>query len=292
MYKKQLKSVIFLATITLFFFACNRGSSNKAYTIKMRMNNGDTFNHNIKMSMLMNTVAMGQSMDMKMTMDAAIGFKVANGTAENKELAMIYNQMKMGMDMGKLQQAIINTDSILNESTSKFIGKKVSLTLSPKNEIVNVTGFDSLVNTSANPVTAEMMKKMFSKEQLNSMLGMMFSMYPVKPVKIGEVWESTTTMSMANIDMKVIIKYKLIGVKNGVADINVDGVIDGKGKMKQGGMETDLAMSGTQKGVITITMDNGYLKNGAYKMDIKANMETMGQKIPMTMKADYNLSNN
>ncbi len=292
MKKNFLPVFLIMVTVTLFAAACNSGASGDAHTIKMRMNNGDTFNHNIKMNMLMNTTAMGQSMDMKMNMDAAIGFKVANGTADNKELAMTYNQMKMGMDMGKLQQTSINTDSIMNESTSKFIGKKVLLTLSPKNEITNVSGFDAIANSSDNPMAKEMMEKMFSKEQLNSMLGMMFSMYPGKPVKVGEVWESSTTMNMANIDMKVKIKYKLVGVKNGLADIDVDGIIDGKGKMNQGGMEMDMAMNGTQKGILTIKMDDGYLKDGAYKMDVKAEMEMMGQKIPMAIKADYTLKGN
>ena len=50
-----------------------------------------------------------------------------------------------------------------------------------------------------------------------------------------------------------------------------------------------MAMSGTQKGTVTIRMDNGYLHAGSYKMEMKAEMQMMGQKIPMTMKTDYTL---
>ena len=119
----------------------------------------------------------------------------------------------------------------------------------------------------------------------------MFSMYPDKPVRVGETWTAKTKVNVANIDMKVNIKYTLVGVKNGMADIDVDGIIDGKGQMAQAGNAIDIAMSGNQKGMITIKMDDGYLQNGSYKMNIKADMEMMGQKIPMTMKADYTLSN-
>jgi hypothetical protein len=293
MKKLSLSALALITLCAICFIACNSAGSGEAYNIKMRLNNGDSFNHDIKMNMQMNTAAMGQSIDMKMTMDAGIGFNVLNGSGENKELTMTYKKMQMGMNMGQMQQAAnINTDSIMNEQTKKMVGKSVGITLSPKNEIINVKGFDSVANASEDPAVQEMMKKMFSKEELNSMMGMMFSMYPGKPVKVGDTWSNTASMNIANIDMKVKMNYKLIGVKNGLADIDVDGVIDGKGNMNQSGIKLEMAMSGTQKGTLTIKMDDGYLKNGAYKMDVKADMEMMGQKIPMTMKADYTLSGN
>ncbi len=119
----------------------------------------------------------------------------------------------------------------------------------------------------------------------------MFSMYPDKPVKIGESWTAKAKVNVSNMDMLINYKYKLIGVKNGIADIDLDGIIDGKGKMKQGTVEIDVNMKGSQKGMLTIKLDDGYMQSGTYKMDIKAEMEMMGQKIPMTIKSDYTLSN-
>jgi hypothetical protein len=71
----------------------------------------------------------------------------------------------------------------------------------------------------------------------------------------------------------------------------VDGIIDGKGDMKQNGMSIGMTMSGTQKGMLTIKMKDGYLENGSYKMDVKADMEMAGQKVPMTIKANYLFNN-
>jgi hypothetical protein len=134
------------------------------------------------------------------------------------------------------------------------------------------------------------MQKLFSKEQLNNMFGMEFSMYPKNPVKIGESWNVDTKASISSIDMKVNIKYTLITVKDGVAIISVDGVIDGKGQMAAGANPLSMDMNGTEEGKLTIALDNGYLKQGEYIMDIKADIETGGQRVPMSLQAEYYLS--
>jgi Family of unknown function (DUF6263) len=287
-------NLYFLITVAFsaVLFSCNDGLSGEAYTIKMRMNKADTFHQNIKMDMNMKMNVMGQAMDMKMNMDAGITFEVTDTTATSKELKLTYTKMHMGMDMGNKAMAAINMDSIMNASIEKMIGKAVLIELSSSNEITQVKGFDSLLlNSSDNEASKQMMEKMFSKDQMNNMFGMMFSMYPGKPVKVGETWTSKSKVNLANIDMQINIKYKLAGVKNGLADIDVDGIIDGKGDMKQNGMSIGMTMSGTQKGMLTIKMKDGYLENGSYKMDVKADMEMAGQKVPMTIKANYLFNN-
>jgi len=284
--------LLLAAMLGLTLFSCNSGLSGPAYTIKMRMNKADTFHQNMKMNMMMNMTIPGAPTNMKMTMDAGLKFEVLSNNNDNKELQFTYNSMHMSMDMGNAMQSAINTDSIMDVTAQKIVGKSVVLELSPTNEITAVKGFDSLMQKSANDEAGrQMMEEMFSKDQMNNLFGMMFSMYPNKPVKVGESWNVKTKVNIAKMDMTINIKYTLIGIKNGLADIDVDGVLDGKGEMKQPAMAISVAMSGSQKGMITIKMDDGYLQNGSYKMDVKADMEMAGQKIPMTIKADYLLNN-
>jgi len=291
--KKNNLYFLIAAAFNIMLCSCNNGLSGEAYTIKMRMNKADTFRQNFKMDMNMKMNVMGQAMDMKMNMDAGVKFEVTDTTPTSKELKLTYNKMSMGMDMGNKAMAAVNMDSTIKSSLDRIIGKAVLIELSSSNEITQVKGFDSLmVNSSDNAAGRQMMEKMFSKEQINNMFGMMFSMYPGKPVKVGETWTSKSKVNLANIDMQINIKYKLVGVKNGLADIDVDGIIDGKGDMKQNGMSIGMTMSGTQNGMLTINMkDGGYLENGSYKMDVKADMEMAGQKVPMTIKADYRFNN-
>ena len=285
--KKILSQLPLLALLVLFFYACNTGGSGEAYNIKMRLNKGDTFMQEMKMNMLINT----SGMEMNMKIYAGTSFEVINSTPEEKDLKISYTKMHMGVDMGKLKS--MNTpDSILNKNAANIIGKSVTLKLSKDNEITDVSGFDEIMNNQAHDsASREMMKKMFSKDQFNSMFGMMFSMYPKKPVKVGESWNNETKMKMANLEMKVANKYTLISVKNGLAEINIDGTIGGTGEVNESsGVKMD--MSGTQKGTITIRMDNGYLHSSSYKMDMKSEMQMMGQKMEMTIKADYDIKGN
>ncbi len=92
----------------------------------------------------------------------------------------------MTMNAGKLNKMGSTTDSIMNRTNNYVIGKSVLLTLSPNNEITNVTGFEEILNNQgADSAGREMIKKMFSKDQFNNMFGMMFSMYPKKT---GKSW--------------------------------------------------------------------------------------------------------
>ncbi len=285
-------SFVLCGIITVFVLSCNNGPKGEAYTIKMRLKQNDSFNYNTKINMDMQLSMPGQPIAMKMATDAFVKFDVTEPVGENKVLRLTYTGMKMKMDMGSTMPALTNMDSMMDKNSKRIIGKSVLIELSPKNEIVAVKGFDSvIINSETDAAGKKIMEQMFSKEQMNSLFGTMFSMYPGKPVKIGEAWTVKTKVNLANIDMQMNLKYTLIGVKNGIADIDVDGVIDGKGKMNQGGMLIDVNMKGSQKGIVTVKLDDGYMQNGTYKLDVKAEMEMMGQKIPLTIKSDYKLNN-
>lgn len=290
--KKIRLSLLAATVLTGLLFSCNNGLTGEAYTIKMRLNKADTFNYNAKMDMKMKMEIMGNPMNMEMNMDAGSRFEVMDTNGDNKELKLTYNRMHMGMNMGNKPVSNLNTDSALNATTQKIVGKSITIELSPNYEITQVKGLDSLmISSTDDDASRQMMEKMFSKEQMNNSFGIMFSMYPRKPVKVGEEWTAKTKANLANIDMVINMKYKLIGVKHGRAEIEVDGIIDGKGDMQQQTTTIGISMSGTQKGSFTINMDDGYMKSGSYVMNVKAEMETAGQKVPMTLKANYYLSN-
>lgn len=285
-------TIAIISLLTFFVLSCNNSPKGEAYTIKMRLEQGDSFNNNTKMNMDISMAIPEQPITIKMGIDASVKFDVVEPAGEYKVLKLTYTGMNMKMDMGNKMPTSVNMDSIMNKSTKRVVGKSVLLELSSKNEITAVKGFDSvLIDSESDISTQKMMEQMFSKEQMNSLFGTMFSMYPDKPVKIGESWTAKAKVNVSNMDMLINYKYKLIGVKNGIADIDLDGIIDGKGKMKQGTVEIDVNMKGSQKGMLTIKLDDGYMQSGTYKMDIKAEMEMMGQKIPMTIKSDYTLSN-
>ena len=284
--KKIFHLLVLLALSASFFYACNSGGGGETYTIKMRLNKGDTFRQDMQTDMAMNT----GGMEMKMKMDIGTSFLVESNEPGNKVLKITYTNMNTSLDVGKFNGGVITSDSAIKKSNNSVIGKTITVNLSKDNEITNISGLDELMNSQTDDsASKEMMKKMFSKDQVNNLFGMMFSMYPKKPVKIGDSWNGNTTTNIAGMDIKIDIKYTLLSVKNGLAEIDVNGSVSGGGEMikESSGMKMD--MSGTQKGTLTIRMDNGYPHSGSYKMDMKAEMQMMGQKIPMTVKLNHTM---
>lgn len=219
--KKIILPVLF-CSIVFFIVSCNQKGSGEAYTLKMKLVKGDKFSQEMDTKLDMSFDMMGQPMDMNMTMNAQLDFEVLGDSDGLKEVGITYTQMKMGMKMKAMGIENI-TDSIMDKATGRIVGKTVTMQLNEKNEIVNTNNFETLTdNEELDEATREQMKKMFSKDQLNGMLGMMFQMYPDKPVKIGDSWENETNTSMAGVAMKVKGKYTLTSVKDGVAFIALE----------------------------------------------------------------------
>lgn len=287
---KKITAALLIAITTMGMISCNSGKSGDSYVLKMRLNKGDKFGQDMKMDMDMNITAMGMTKDMKMGMNIGADFEVLDSTAAGKDLKITYTKSEMKMNMGGDPSTSAITDSIMNESGKMLVGKSVVFTVAD-NKITDVKGMDQMVSAdSLNPATRQAMSKMFSKDNLNSMFGMMFSIYPNKPVKEGDTWTADNTVDMNGMKMNIKANYKLIKVTNGIAEIAVDGTVDSKGSMEQSGMNIDMDMKGTQKGTMNLKVADGYLKDGKYTMDIDATMNMMGQKMPMKMKAAYTMT--
>jgi len=280
---------IFTAVVSaaLLLAACSGGSKD-GYVIKMRLAKGDTFVNNINMDMDMSLSVMGMNQQMKMIMDIGSHFDVLDSSTAGQQLKMTYTNMKMKMDMA-MKAPNVNTDSIMDEATKGIVGKSLVLTIKDK-KVTDVKGMDSI--GAADEASRAMMEKMFTPESLNQTFGMMFNIYPDKPVKIGDSWDADNEVEMGSMKMKVKTTYTLAGVKDGLAELTMNGTINSTGSMEQGGMEMNMDMKGSQKGRMYVKLETGYINKGNYDMNIDATMDAMGQKIPMTLKGKYSITGN
>lgn len=267
-----------------------QGGSGPAYTLKMRLANGDKFGQDMDVNMDVNMKMASMSVDMNMKMLMTADMEVMGDSAGLKKLKFTYTKADMSMDMKGLPTGTPgNLDEIMKSASKHMEGKSIVMCLNKNNEIADVQGMEALADSTYtdNPAAAEQFKKMFSKEQLNSMMGVMFQMYPDHPVRVGDSWEKETEVSINNIKMKMKNKFRLKDVSNGVANVEIDTKYSGNGKMEQGSISADMEMNGIQKGYIGINMDNGYLKGADYTIDIDAKANLMGQSIPYIIKGNY-----
>ncbi len=275
---------LLLVSILLCFFipSCKQKPKGPAYTIKMRLAPGDNFRQDmdasVKTGFKMGSVDMGMNMDMNFNMK----FEVLGDSAGLTRIKMTYEKAKFGMEFHGVPGANDAPTEAFDTVGKKIEGKSIVLLVNKKYEIEEVIGFNEMAygDSLEMEVYDEQTKKMFSKEQLNSMMGIMFQVYPDKPVKVGESWEREALTGMAGLKMNMKNRYKLLEVKDNIATIQLRSSYKGKGKIEQTGMELEMDMDGEQKGTITIDLRTGYLKSADQTMDVDARANIMGQKIP------------
>lgn len=285
-FKRAVIIPILFIQVLLIIASCKQAET---YTLKMRLKPGDTFTQDMTTDMNMKFAGIS----MRMSMNTACSFLVKASDTASAQLRMTYSKIKGSMKGDVPGMENMNTDSMMNASSSKLVGRSVDMTISRDNKILEVSGMDSLMNQNdMDSATKVMMSKMFDKDQFENLFGLMFSMYPKGPVKVGDNWNAETKTNLAGMDMKVKMKYTLKQVHDGVADIYVDGIIDGEGGMEMTGLKLKMGMKGGQKGTISINLSDGYLREGKYQMNVDANMEMMGQKIPLSMTGDIILKGN
>lgn len=287
--RKQILYFFLSLSCIAFISACNNKPTGEAYTLKMRLATGDSFKQDMDMLMTTKVETMGQKIENEMGMKMLMNFEVLGDTAGLKKIRMTYEDAKMSMKLkGMPGSDEMNTDSLMNMSSERIKGKGVTLLVNANNEVVDVEGFDELMtNDQLDATTQLQIKKMFSKEQMNGMFGMMFQMYPEKPVRVGESWDKNISTQIGEIKITMKGKYKLKAVNNDVATIDIFGDFSGKGDMSQGQMDMSMDIKGSQDGQMNIGLKDGYLKDADYKIDMKGEMSAMGQKVPMEIKGKY-----
>jgi hypothetical protein len=292
-YPFAMKKITFqLVSLSLALFlviSCKekgKSGTGDAYTLKMVLAKGDTFSHDMDMTMKMGMEVKGRKMDMNMGFRGITTFKVIDVTDEFKEMSMTYSAMQMTADIAGMEDA--NDMLANNDAGRKLNGKSIKMKLNNKNEIIDVQGMDELMlDDSMDAATQEQIKKMLSKDQMNSIFGLAFQMYPDKPVTVGESWEKITDVNVAGINMKTKNTFTLNSVKDGIANLKVEGKLDGKGNMQQGETNMEMEVNGKQDGTIDINLADGLVVGSAVVLDANAGLKMMGQSVPMKLKGNY-----
>ncbi|GEM_PF-1073704 len=280
---------VLLLLVLFSFSACKdkkngNAGSGESITLAMQLKEGDKFNLDVDTKLNIDMAIMGQEMTTTMNIGGLSEFDVLKNDGTSKQVALTYKNFKMeaGMKMGDKESAI--PDNGLGE---RMQNKRVVLTMNQQNEITAVAGTDSLIDAMATDAQSRaQLEQMFSEQQLNSMFGQSFQFYPDKPVKPGDKWNKDIKVNTGSMDVKMKTEYELVEVKGDIAVIRSTGKIDSKGKMNQNGIEMEVDMKGTASGTMNVGVKDGYIRDGRQTMDLTANAEAMGQKIPMKMKME------
>jgi hypothetical protein len=284
MFKNKTTILLLIAFFQLTLISCSNEGDGKTYLIKMRLNPGDTFSSNRASDIIMSTEMGGKPMVMKIQTNTGTFNEVLDSTAAGNRLKMTYTKSEQKMDMG-----IGRYDTSMNAKSKYLIGRSVIITLNG-NIITDVEGFQSLVTDTTNTQAMEYVKSMTSKENIESMYRMMFSMYPNRAVEIGESWTAESALNIMDLNLMIKTEYTLKDVDKNIAEIVINGTISTQGTAMNNKVKMD--MTGNQKGKMYVDLSDGYITKENHEMKMEGDIISEAGKLPFKMSMQETVSEN
>jgi hypothetical protein len=287
----------FLAFVVLagmvYTTACKNSDS---VDLKFNLPKGSKYEYATTMDMNMNQAIMGQQMQMKNKMGVTYLFEVLNDSSNWKTMKATIN--RISMDVNAMGQSMsFDTDKPSTDTAGEMAavskmfgamkGGQFTFTMNDKGEVGSVTGMEEMVRKMAAtmPNAEQAMAGMgntFNNENFKQNIEQSFSVYPGKPIKVGETWKKTTTMKNQGMTIKSDNTYTLESVKGNDAVVKVVSKLSSDSSAAvQPGMT--MTIDGTSNGNMHFDVPTGIATDGKMNMKMNMKMNAQGQEIPMNM---------
>lgn len=282
-----MKTKLFIAFLSIGLITTSCGSkktgtdgsgSSDEIELKLNLTKGKKYD----MKMVMNSNAemnmMGQAVNtvnnIEMGMDYEVMDVLANG---NFLVRTTYKKTKMdGETMGMKYEYDSETGKVsgmqgeqMSKSMKKMIGQYTELEMDKFGKVIKTTNSDTTGK----------------RKNRGGIENFSFAVFPDKKIKVGDTWESNIEQNMEGTMMVIKSTYKLISVKDGIAEVSIDGVVE----IKPG---SEGKVSGTQKGTAKIEVATGLGKEVVIDQDMEMEMDDMGMKMPVKMKNKITITMN
>ena len=289
--------LLLLATVSIAFIfpACNNSKSGDAVDLKLNLKKGETYTYIMKMNMNMASMS-------DINMDMGFKMKVDDVDAQNNyALLCSYDAIRfkvsvMGKDMGFDSKNIGDTthenpqDQMFRKIFGSMVGKSFKMTMSQKGEVVKVEGLKEVVESMTESMDIpedkkeqmrQQMNQSFSEEQMKQTFSQGFSVFPDKPVKVGDSWKKNITKNTSGIAMNQEVTYTVKEITANAVMLSLSGDIKSS-KAESGEAAKIDDMSGDLKGTMEMDRTTGMIHTGNMDMDMK--VKAMGQSMNMKMK--------
>lgn len=181
----------------------------EAVLLKFNFQKGRVYNYAMNFDLTQTKGEKKASTSMKWNYD----MEVVESKKDIRTIKTTYKRIDMTMNMGGDQNMEFSSEKEVDamdfmQLPSKMFsiikGKSFTMQVNEKGEIVSVTGFDKIgeaviaeMNLPAEmkPMMRARFQKQFSDDQVKEMFSQWFSVYPNKPVKIGDTWKTKTAIT-------------------------------------------------------------------------------------------------
>lgn len=291
---KKLFASIILSALVLTAAA-------QQYDLKLNLKKGQRYTQSMFMDLDMTESISGQGINVssKMQFDFKQEVKAINANGdivmESEYSRIIMTVDAMGQKMSYDSQAKDTSSSAdvmktYTKTFSKIMGKKFSVTMTPKGKVVAVKGLKEILEamkTGKEDATAQkLLESTLDEKKISSNFESSYHIFPDNPVKVGDSWtQQSSVESMFPMDIKT--GYTLKEVNNGVAKITASGDFTmKKDDYEANGMKMKVDFTGTYAGTYDLDVKTGISQKGIIAMPMKGTMELMGMEVPVTVSTN------
>lgn len=177
-----------------------------------------------------------------------------------------------------------------------LVGKSFYFEISPKGEVVEVSGTDEMIDDIVEDLGVEdeakkeqlrsALKKQYGTEVMQQNMKQAFARYPNAPVAVGESWLQNTAQAMPPMLTETRFTLKSKEQNTYIIDFNSTLKADPNGEaLEMQGMKIEYNLSGIQSGSSQIDAKTGWATKTSIEQDISGTMKVQGMEIPMSIKS-------
>jgi hypothetical protein len=237
------------------------------------------------------------------------GFKDGNYVLDMryKEFFMNMNVPSQGLSVEIDSKTTEEVATIQNLSPmfKVIIDKPIELVMSDRGKIRSVSGstqlldamdlaLDKNIDEAVRSQLLTQMGQQLSDESIGSTFDQ-FSFFPEKPIGLGDDWHVTADIHTGGFVLSVDMKMTLKTIENGIAIIDGDGVLsssEGQKMVMGNGMEAEMTLNGTQKGIIRIDLNTGWNVGMDLTQNVDGEISMMGNTILLTIESKVTAMDN
>ncbi|MBI2932111.1 MAG: hypothetical protein HYY16_10715 [Planctomycetes bacterium] len=270
-------------------------------TIEWKFKKGDVVRYEMSQTAQtsMNEMEMKQEMLFGTTMETKEVDEKGAGTIEIK-----YDRVKVKMSgmmeveydsdapkKGEGEDDHADPAAMMAKVWGAMVGASVTAKMSPKGEILEVKGFDKLMDSIVErfgddqPGMGEMLKEMYNEDQMKQMMQLSYGILPGKPIGKGDTWETKGKFALPGMgEMGLENKATLKEIREG----GKEAVIGMETKIEKGeGDEAPVKISGGKMtSELVWSIERGRLESskGTMKMGLEAGDQSVEMTMTMGMK--------
>lgn len=294
MKKLSVLLLVAIATITIISIqSCKNSKAPEGKILKFDPEKGEGYDYEIAWEM--EQQMMGQNHKINITSGYALdvindkdNIKTVRGVYRNFKMYMNIMGMEINVDTDKPSEPMneaelkANPLGMMDKVFAGIKGKEFIMKVNEEGKVLEVSGFEKIVNSMIDSMGVEGDAKMqmqaslqdqFNEQAIKDQFSQVLSIFPNKEIKVGDSWEKSLQMG-GRMPAKYITKYTVKEIEGDHVSLSAQTNI---GSTNSESDSYRMEVKGIQNGSLLVDSKTGLVINAEFDQDIET--KTQGMEI-------------